>query len=649
MNKFSSRIFKDSISKQVRNEKLETNVFIRRAFIGFLGVLILTAVLFTNIYHLQVLDYQTYQTRSNGNRIKLLPIPPVRGLIYDRKGKVLAENLTFFGLYIVPEKVDNLEKTLLQLKDIVGLTDKDIKDFYREKKRSSRYTPILLKKDLSEEQIARFSVNQYLFPNIDVKAYFKRNYPYGDALTHIIGYVAKINDKDQKHLKEEGLYQEYAGMHTIGKLGIEKYYETQLHGITGFEEVEINNQGKVIRKLREKNAIAGSSIQLTLDIDLQRYISELLMDKKGAVIVLDAKDSSVLAMVTNPSYNNNLFVDGISYDNYKQLLNDPSRPLYSRATQGTYPPASTIKPFMAVAGLTEKIITPQLTIFDPGYWIVPNTTRKFRDWKRIGHGKTNLNKAMAESSDTYFYQLAFNLGIDKASQWMKKFGFGQKTGIDIFEESSAIMPSREWKQKRHKRSWLQGDTVSVGIGQGYWTATPLQLAKALTVLVNNGKVNTPHLMKQIVGTDVTLYQDPLIYDDIKNVPKNYWDEAKKGMYSVINANNGTARKAFKDTPYKVAGKSGTAQVFSLAENQKYDSDKLKKELHDHALFISFAPYNDPKVVVSIILENEGGGSSHAAPIVRKIMDYILLNSDLFKKSQKVENNTPLKLPKVKGF
>lgn len=648
MNKFNKKRFKTSISKHVRNEKIEINIFIRRALLGFLGILILSAILLTNVYRLQVLDYKTYQTRSNGNRIKLLPIPPVRGLIYDRKGKVLAENLTFFGLYIVPEKIDNLEQTLFQLKDIVGLTDKNIQDFYQKKKIASRYTPILLKEDLTEEQIARFSVNQYLFPSIDIKAYFKRNYPYGDILTHLIGYVAKINDRDQKRLKEQGNYQEYAGMHTIGKLGIEKFYEKELHGRTGFEEVEINNQGKIIRKLREKNATAGSSIQLTLDVDLQRYISELLIDKKGAVVVLDAKDSSVLAMVTNPSYNNNLFVDGISYDNYKQLLEDPTRPLYSRATQGSYPPASTIKPFMAIAGLTENIVTPQLTIFDPGYWIVPNTTRKFRDWKRIGHGKTDLNKALAESSDTYFYQLAFNLGINNASKWMKKFGFGQKTGIDIFEESTAIMPSREWKQKRYKRSWLQGDTVSVGIGQGYWTATPLQLAKALAVLVNNGKVNTPHLMKQIVGTEVTLYQDPLLFEDIKNVPKNYWNEVKKGMYSVVNAHNGTARKAFANTPYKVAGKSGTAQVFSLAENQKYDSDKLKKELHDHALFISFAPYKDPKVVISIILENEGGGSSNAAPIVRNIMDYILLKSDLFNKSKNLESNQPL-VPEMRGF
>ncbi|MDP8033425.1 penicillin-binding protein 2 [Pasteurella atlantica] len=641
MNVFSQ---KELVSKEVSNGKAEAHLFIRRALIGFLGVLVLTAILFANIYHLQIIDYKTYQTRSNGNRIKLLPTPPVRGLIYDRKGKVLAQNLTFFGLYIVPEKVNNLKETLQKLKDVVGLTDKDIEAFHKERRRSSHYTPIILKKDLTEEQIARFAVNQYLFPNIDVQAYFKRYYPYGDALTHIIGYVAKINDKDQKKLKAEGKYQDYAGMHSIGKRGIEKYYEEQLHGMPGFEEVEINNRGKVIRKLREKNAIAGSSIQLTLDIDLQRYIVDLLSDNKGAVVVLDAKDSSILAMVTNPSYNNNLFVDGISYDDYEYLLNNPNRPLYSRATQGSYPPASTIKPFMAIAGLTEGIVTPQMTIFDPGYWIIPNTSRKFRDWKRAGHGQTNLNKAITESSDTYFYQLAFNLGIDKTSKWMKKFGFGEKTGIDIFEESSAIMPSREWKQKRYKQQWLQGDTVSVGIGQGYWTATPLQLAKALAILVNNGKVNTPHLMKEIVGVDVMQYQDPLLYDDIKNVPNTFWKASKQGMYSVINSSHGTARKAFADTPYKVAGKSGTAQVFSLAENQKYDAKELKKELHDHALFISFAPYEDPKVIVSIILENAGGGSSNAAPVVRKIMDYIFLESDLFKNLQNLDQKSPLNTP-----
>ncbi|MDO4698413.1 MAG: penicillin-binding protein 2 [Pasteurellaceae bacterium] len=630
---------------QVRNGQAEKNLFVRRALIAFLGVLALTAVLLANLYNLQIRDYESYQTRSNGNRIKLLPVPPTRGLIYDRNGKVLAENITFFGLYIIPEKVDNLEETLEELKLLIGLNEQDIEHFRKEKSRSSRYTPILLKPDLTEEQIACFAVNQYRFPSLDVQPYFKRTYPYGEVLTHILGYVAKINDRDKKRLQEQGKFGNYAGSHDIGKLGIEKFYEEQLHGTTGFEEVEINNRGKVIRKLRDQPAVAGSSIRLTLDIDLQRYVMSLMGQQKGAIVVLDPKDSSILAMVTNPSYDNNLFVGGISGKDYRMLLEDENRPLYSRATQGTYPPASTIKPFMAVAGLTEGKIHPNTTIFDPGYWMLPNTTQRFRDWKKGGHGRTDVNKAIVESSDTFFYQLAYDMGIDRMSAWMKRFGFGMKTGIDLAEESSGIMPSREWKQIRHKKPWIPGDTVSVGIGQGYWISTPLQLAKATAVLINNGKVNTPHLMMEVMSGENQPYQDPLLYEDINDVPDRFWQIAKLGMYNVVHANNGTAKKAFAGIPYRAAGKTGTAQVFSL-KGKDYDKNTINKHLHDHAWFMGYAPYDNPKVVVALILENAGGGSSSAAPVARKIMDYVLqqptqLPAPQQKDLQKVPFSSPL--------
>ncbi|KMK51068.1 penicillin-binding protein 2 [[Actinobacillus] muris] len=625
--------------EKVRNGQAELNLFIRRALIAFLGVLGLTGILLTNLYHLQITDYESYQTRSNGNRIKLLPVTPTRGLIYDRNGKVLAENLTFFGLYIVPEKVDNLEQTLAELQALVGLSEADIDNFRKEKKRSSRYTPILLKPDLTEEQIARFSVNQHRFQGMDIHPYFKRNYPYGEIMTHILGYVAKINDKDKKRLQDEGKFGNYAGSHDIGKLGIEKFYEDQLHGTTGFEEVEINNRGKVIRKLRDQAAVAGGSIRLTIDVELQRYVADLLGNHRGSVVVLDPRDSSILAMVTTPSYDNNLFVDGISGKDYKQVLDDPDRPLYSRATQGTYPPASTIKPFMAVAGLAEGKITPTKTVFDPGYWLLPGTTQRFRDWKKSGHGSTDVNKAITESSDTYFYQLAYDMGIDKMSDWMKMFGFGVKTGIDLHEESSGIMPSREWKQKRYKKGWIPGDTISVGIGQGYWISTPLQLAKATAVLINNGRVNTPHLMKEIMSTETIPYQDPLLYDDIKNVPARYWQIAKLGMYNVINASNGTGRKAFAGASYRAAGKTGTAQVFSL-KGATYNKHAISKKLHDHGWFIGYAPYDNPTVVVAVILENAGGGGSTAAPMGRKVMDYALNQSVARPDLQKNDDNAP---------
>ncbi|MDY4280284.1 MAG: penicillin-binding protein 2 [[Pasteurella] mairii] len=607
----------------IRDKKAERNLFARRALISFIGVLGLSAILFTNLYHLQVINYETYQTRSNGNRIKLLPLPPTRGLIYDRYGKLLAENLTFFGLYIVPEKVENLDRTFEELKLVVGLNATDIANFRKERRRSSRYTPILLKSDLTEEQIARFAVNQYKFPSLDVKPYFKRHYLYGEPLTHILGYVAKLNDKDVERLKNKDKYADYAGTSDIGKLGIERYYEDELHGTVGFEEVEVNNRGKVIRKLREQPAVAGKSIHLTIDLELQRYIFNLLGNRKGAVVVLDPKDSSVLAMVSTPTYDNNLFVGGISSADYKRLLEDVNRPLYSRATQGAYPPASTIKPFMSVAALQENVVTPSTTVFDPGYWILPGSTKRFRDWKRSGHGNTDLNKAIAESSDTYFYQVAYNLGIDRMSAWMKRFGFGEPTGIDILEETSGIMPTRDWKQKKYKKPWVQGDTISIGIGQGYWIATPLQVAKALAILLNNGKINTPHLMHYIEGDQIVYYKDPLLYEDINEPKQAFWDIAKRGMFNVVNAANGTGRKLFLGTNFHVAGKSGTAQVFSLKENQTYNAGNLVKELHDHAWFIGYAPYENPKMVVAVILENAGGGGSNAGPVVRSIMEYYL--------------------------
>ena len=618
LGKFTSTKPRES----VRNAQAESNLYARRAVIAFFGVLVLTCILIANAYNLQVVHFEDYQTRSNGNRIKLLPVPPTRGLIYDRNGKVLAENITYFGLYIVPEKTENLEETLQELKTVVGLTDEEIEAYRKEKKRTSRYTPILLKGNLSEEQMATFAVNQYRFPSLDVQAYYKRNYPYGETLTHILGYVAKINDKDKKKLEEEGKFGNYAGSHDIGKLGIEKYYEDQLHGETGFEEVEINNRGKVIRKLRDQPGVAGSSIRLTIDVELQQFIQELLGPQKGSVVVLDPRDSSILAMVTNPSYDNNLFVGGVSGKDYKRLLDDPAHPLYSRATQGTYPPASTVKPFYAVMGLAEGKITTNTTIFDPGFWILPGTTQRYRDWKRGGHGSTNLNKAIVESSDTYFYQLAYDTGIDKMSEWMTKFGFGQKTGIDIYEESAGVYPNKEWKFKKDKRAWVQGDTIPVGIGQGYWIATPLQLTKALSVLINNGRVNTPHLMMEVISSNKTEpYRDPLLYEDIKGVPERYWNAAKLGMYNVINAGNGTGKKA-AGSFYRAAGKSGTAQVFNL-KGGKYNKNAIKKELQDHAWFISYAPFEEPKVAVAVILENAGGGGANAAPVAKRVMDFAL--------------------------
>ncbi|KLN47026.1 penicillin-binding protein 2 [Providencia rettgeri] len=606
-----------------RDHTAESVLFIRRALIAFGVIVILTSILVTNLYHLQIVRHEDYQTRSNDNRIKLVPIAGSRGIIYDRRGTQLALNSTFYQLEIIPEKVSDLQETLDNFRNVVDLTDEDITNFEKERKRSRRFTSIALKTQLNEVQVARFAVNQYHFPGLEVKSYQRRSYPYGSALTHVIGYVAKINDKDVERLDKEGVLPNYAASHDIGKLGIERFYEDILHGKTGYEEVEVNSRGRVIRQLHEQPPQAGRDIYLTIDLELQIYIEKLLTTSRAAVVVTDPRNGEILALVSNPSYDSNLFVNGISNKDYQALLNNPDRPLINRTTQGLYPPASTVKPFISVAALSEKVITPNTTIFDPGWWQLPGSEKRYRDWKRWGHGKLNVVKSIIESADTFFYQVAYDMGIDRLSAWMTRFGFGDYTGIDLAEERSGIMPTREWKQKRYKKPWYQGDTIPVGIGQGYWTATPIQMSKALMTLINDGQVKTPHLLYGTkLGNAMVPYEDKET-KQIGDIHSGFWELAKHGMYGVANAPNGTGRRSFIGTPYKVAAKSGTAQVFSY---ETYNASKLAEHLRDHKLMIAYAPYDKPTIAVAIILENGGAGPA-VGDIVRQIFDHVLLGDN----------------------
>ena len=610
-----------------RDYSAESALFIRRAVVVFIGMIVLTAVLITNLYNLQINRHEDYQTRSNDNRIKLVPIPPSRGLIYDRKGTLLAVNRTIYQLEIVPEKVTDLPAVLNELRDIVDLTDEDIANYEKERKRSRRFTSIALKTPLNQIEVARFSVNQYRFPGLEIKGYQRRFYPYGSALTHVIGYVAKINDKDVERLEKEGIFPNYAATHDIGKLGIERYYESVLHGKTGYEEVEVNSRGRVIRQLHEQAPQAGKDIYLTVDLELQMYIEKLLTTSRAAVVVSDPRNGEILALVSNPSYDPNLFVNGISGPNYRELLGNPDRPLINRTTQGLYPPASTVKPFISVAALSEKVITRNTTIFDPGWWQLPGSEKRYRDWKRYGHGNLNVVKAIVESADTFFYQVAYDMGIDRLSAWMTRFGYGEYSGIDLMEEYNGVMPTREWKERRYKKRWYQGDTIPVGIGQGYWTSTPIQMAKALNILINDGVVKTPHLLLGTKEGDGMLPYEQKTSPAIADIHSGYWELAKSGMYGVANAPNGTGRKFFAGTPYKAAAKSGTAQVFSY---ETYNASKLAERLRDHKLMIAYAPYDNPTVAVTIILENGGAGPA-VGTLIRQILDHVLLgdnNTDL---------------------
>ncbi|EPR4994223.1 penicillin-binding protein 2 [Vibrio navarrensis] len=617
---------------QIRDYQAEARLFARRAVVSFIGIIALMGVLVANLYNIQVNQYQDYKTRSNDNRIKVVPIAPNRGLIYDRNGVLLAENRPVFDLEITPEKVKNMDETIAQLQTIVEISPEQIERFERERKRTRRFKSVPILTQLTEEQVAVFAVNQYRFPGVEVSGTLKRYYPYGEVLTHVIGYVSRINDRDMQRLIDEEKDANYQATRDIGKLGIEKYYEDLLHGTAGYQEVEVNSRGRVIRTLKFVPPVPGKDIVLNIDIELQLYVHQLLDGRRGSAIVLDPKDNGILAMVSSPSYDPNAFVHGISGKGYADLLNDKNRPLVNRTTLGIYPPASTVKPFIAVAALQEGIVTPTTTRNDPGYWRIPNSnTRAFRDWLRWGHGRVNLVQSIEESVDTFFYQIAYDMGIDKLSHWMSMFGFGDYTGIDILEESKANMPTRDWKMSRHKTPWYKGDTIPVGIGQGYWTATPMQLAKATSVLVKEGNVTAPHLLRATIENgeafDTRQLSDYETYPPIQNVADKYWSLAKEGMRLANHGKKGTARRHFANMPYMTAGKSGTAQVFGLAEDEEYKADEIAEHLRDHALFTGFAPFNDPKVIVTVVLENAGGGSSNGAPVVRRIFDKALLDKE----------------------
>lgn len=616
---------------QIRDYTAESALFSRRALVAFMGIVALMGVLLVNLYNIQVNQFQDYKTRSNDNRIKVVPIAPNRGLIYDRNGILLAENRPIFSLELTPEKIKDIDETIIQLRTFLEISEERVARFHKERKRTRRFKSVPLLNQLTEEQVALFSVNQHRFPGVEVNATLKRYYPYGKVLTHVLGYVSRINDRDLQRLEREDKVANYQATRDIGKLGIERFYEDLLHGTAGYQEVEVNNRGRIIRTLKYVPPVPGQDIVLNLDIKLQQYLYGLLDGRRGSAILLDPTDNGVLAMLSSPSYDPNSFVHGISGKDYRALLEDKDRPLVNRATLGIYPPASTVKPFIAVAALQEKVITTKTTRNDPGYWRIPNSkTRPFRDWLRWGHGRVDILKSIEESVDTFYYQIAYDMGIDRISTWMMLFGFGDFTGIDIHEESKANMPTREWKMARHRQPWYQGDTIPVGIGQGYWTATPMQIAKATSVLVNKGEVIAPHLLRATIDKTqephVTTAAPIESYPPVEGVSKRYWNVALEGMRLANHGKKGTARRAFAKAKYVTGGKSGTAQVFGLKEDEEYNADELAEHLRDHALYTGFAPFDDPEVIVTVVLENAGGGSSNGAPVAREIFDHVLIDS-----------------------
>lgn len=592
----------------------------RRTIVVFLGILFAVGILVTNLYYLQINSFNTYKTRSNANRISVQTVPPNRGLIYDRNGVILAENRPVYSLQVIPNKTKHLQSDIERLASLLSLSEDELSDFKSKSRHSRSFKAITIRDQLNPEEVAKFTVNQHLFRGFSIQANLKRFYPFGNAFTHVLGYIAKINSRDLEKIEERGERARYQGTHYIGKLGIERYYEDILHGQPGQRQVEVDSWGKVIRTLNFTAPTPGKDIKLNIDINLQLKAQELLGDNRGSIILMDARNGAILSLVSAPSYDPNLFVTGISTKKYKELLESKDRPLINRATQGRYPPASTIKPQMALLALNEKVITEETKVYDPGWWIVPNSKRRFRDWKKWGHGLVDVFHAIEQSCDTFFYDTSYKLGIDRIEPFMRLFGFGEYSGLDIAEETKAIMPSRDWKRTRFNQPWYDGDTISIGIGQGYWTVTPIQLTKATAMLSKRGQNIKPHILNSIISAEETITPEYEVTQAVKLHSDRYWDVALEAMQGVTSKRRGTAYRSFGDAPYTVAGKSGTAQVINIKEDEVYDADKISERHRDNAMFIAFAPFESPEIVVTVVLENAGGGSSNAAPIARELFD-----------------------------
>ncbi|HAB03330.1 MAG TPA: penicillin-binding protein 2 [Pseudomonas sp.] len=584
-------------------------------------VVSLCAVLIGRLYVLQVLQHDQQSAVSENNRVHVLPIAPERGLIYDRNGVVLADNKPSFDLTMTRERAGDSAKVLDTLAQVLNLDADERQQFDKDLRRGRKpFEPVTLMVGLSEEQIALVAVNQFRLPGLDVEPQFIREYPLAEHFAHSVGYVGRINEKEAKTLDST----EYRGTQSIGKTGIEHFYEAQLHGHVGYEEVETNAQGRVMRVLKHQDPIPGKDIVLSLDAHLQVAAEKALCERRGAVVVLDPANGDVLAMVSNPSFDPNLFVTGISFKAYAELRDSIDRPLFNRVLRGLYPPGSTIKPAVAIAGLDSGVVNASSRVFDPGYYQLPNYDHKYRNWNRTGDGWVDLDTAIMRSNDTYFYDLAHKMGIDRLSTYMNKFGIGQKVALDMFEESSGLMPSREWKRATRRQAWFPGETLILGIGQGYMQATPLQLAQATALIANKGVWNRPHLAKTIEGQPPV---DPNPMDNIVLRDKSDWAKVTHGMEQVMHNARGTARKAAAGAQYRIAGKSGTAQVVAIKQGEKYDRNKLQERHRDHALFVAFAPADDPRIVVSVMVENGESGSGVAAPVVRQIMDAWLLDEN----------------------
>lgn len=610
-------------NQQFKDHQREAKLFRSRILVMAAFMLMLVAILIYRYYNLQIVNYQEYATQSERNRVHVQPVPPTRGLIFDANGELLADNKASFTLSVVSTSEAELAGTIALLQTLIDITPSDLGKFYKaQKQRRHKLDPVPLRYRLTEEEIARLAVNQHLLEGVEVNAELVRNYPHKDLFAHVIGYTSRINEKELEAFSPEQI-QRYSGTHSIGKLGIERSYEDVLLGEVGSQNVETNARGRVMRVLDRIDPKQGSDLHLHLDARLQKTAVAAMRGRRGAVVAIDVTTGGVLAAVSYPGFDPNLFVTGISFRDYKSLNEDIDTPLFNRFLQAQYPPGSTVKPVIGLAGLHTGYTDAERAISDRGFYTLPGSSRIYRDWVLAktggGHGRVNLKVGISESCDTYFWDLGVRMGIDRMSEFGAHFGLGMLTGIDIPSERKGIWPSREWKRAAKGQAWYPGDTVNMSIGQGFVLATPLQLAVMTSTIAKRGTRYRPQFIKQI-GDQV---HAPIVEEVIDTKPE-HWDAVFEGMAEVMHGARGTARKAAERAEYRMAGKSGTAQVVAIAQNAKYNSKLLKERHRDHALFIAFAPVEDPKIAVAVMLENAEGGSSQAAPVARAMMDARLL-------------------------
>ncbi len=618
------------LKTQFKDYLVESQLFLGRAVIAGFIVTLCIGLLTMQMMNLQITGHDHYVTLSQDNRVKLVPLPPVRGLIYDSKGVILAQNQPTYSLEVTPEQVGDMDATLAELSRLIQINEEQLTRFQRLKSQKRRFESIPLKINLTPDEVAIIAVNRHRFPGVDIEAKLLRHYPLAEETAHVLGYVGRINERELEIIDNSN----YAGTTHIGKNGVEKAYEDNLHGKVGMQRVEVNATGRTIRVLEKQQPVSGDNLHLHLDTGLQKIAMDAFGEEIGAAVAINPKTGGVLVLASKPGFNPNLFVEGISTSDYQALQSSPDNPLFNRTIRGQYPPGSTLKPFVALAGLETGLTSFPDKTFCPGYYSLPNHSHRYRDWKKSGHGWVDMNDSIVQSCDVYYYQLANEMGVTKMQEYLAHFGFGSRTGIDLGAELPGLLPSKEWKRRRHDKPWYPGETLIMGIGQGYFLSTPLQLAAATAAFANGGVFKAPRIVSHIehVNTENGREEIDTINRNIPKVSQENWQNIDLSMTNVVEGIRGTAKR-IRSPYYRLAGKTGTAQVFTIKQDEEYDEEKISKKNRDHALFVAYAPVEDPQIAVAVIVENGGSGGSVAAPIAKKIMDAYLLDPEQLKEEQ----------------